>query len=240
MFRARLGLSGLAGALSVMCMVAATSASAAIKFEWKVGGVVLKAGETKEFTVTADGHTFDFTATAGGASILMLSTEFGVEAGAKIIGGKPSTNEETVVFKGVTVDKPAKCAIESEGSSTGTIKTVPLKTEIVESDTTHEPLILFQPRAGTAFVNLLLLNNGTEVCTLKGVLAALAGNFLGEPLPALTETVNGHIIFEAPTKKFVLSNGTLEEAGLLFGGNAATFTGLALVLLTSGQAYGAF
>jgi hypothetical protein len=241
MSRARLGLLSLIAVLSALAVLSST-ASAAIKFEWKVGGEILKAAESKEFTVTADGHTFDFTGTAAGASVLLLSTEIGVEPGAKIIGGKPGTNEETVVFKGVTVDKPAKCVVETDGGSVaGEVKTVPLKTEIVESDTTHEPLILFQPKAGTTFVNLLFLNKGTEECVLKNILAAVTGNILAEPLPALTETVNGHLVFPEPAlKTFVLSNGTLESAGLVFAANEAKLTGLTLVLLKSGQAYGAF
>jgi hypothetical protein len=239
MSRARLGLLSLIAVLSALAVLSST-ASAAIKFEWKVAGEPLAAGESKEFTATADGHTFDFSGTAAGASTLLLSTEIGVLAGAKIIGGKPGTNEEIVIFKGVTVDKPAKCVVESEGLPAGIVQTVLLHTEIVESDVTHEPLILFGPKAGTAFVNLLFLNKGTEECVIKGVLAPVTGNILAEPLPALTETKNGHLVFEAPTKKFVLSNGTLEEAGLVFGGNAASLSGLSLVLLTSGQSYGAF
>jgi hypothetical protein len=240
MFKARFGLLGLV-AVSAAFSVLTPSASAGIKFEWKVGGEILKAGESKEFTTTADGHTFDFTATAAGASLLMLSTEIGVLAGAKIIGGKPGTNEEVVIFKGVTVDKPAKCTVESEGLPAGTVQTVLLKTEIVESDVTHEPLILFQPKIGAAFTNLLFLNKGTEECVIKNVLAVLGGNILAEPLPALTETVKGHLVFPEPAlKTFVLSNGTLESAGLVFAANEAELTGLALVLLNSGQAYGAF
>jgi hypothetical protein len=239
MFKARFGLLGLVVMLSGFAVLA-SSASAAIKFEWKVGGEPLKAAESKAFTVTADGHTFDFTFTAAGVGTLLLSTEVGVLAGAKIIGGKPGTDEEIVIFKGVTVDKPAKCVVESEGLPAGIVQTVLLHTEIVESDTTHEPLILFTPKAGSVFVNLLFLS-GTETCPIAGALAAVAGNILGEPLPALTETVNGHLVFPEPAlKTFVLSNGTLEEAGLLLAGNPARLTGLTLRLLTSGQAYGAF
>jgi hypothetical protein len=239
MFKARFGLVGLVVMLSGFAVLA-SSASAGIKFEWKVGGAKLEAGESKEFTMTADGHTFDFTGTTAGVSTLLLSTEIGVLAGAKIIGGKPGTGEAIVIFKGITVDKPAKCVVESEGLPAGTVQSVVLKAEIVESDTTHEPLTLFQPKAGTGFVNLLFLS-GTETCPIAGVLASVTGNFLGEPLPALTETVNGHLVFPEPAPKtFVLSNGTLEEAGLLFAGNALKQTGLTLVLLKSGQAYGAF
>jgi hypothetical protein len=191
MFRLRFVLLGVVGVVSVVGL-SVSSASAAIKFEWKVGGAVLKAGETRGFTTTSDGHVFDFHGTAAGAGILFLSSEVSVESGAEIIGGKPGTEKATVLFKGVTVDSPAKCTIESEGSPTGTIQTFALKTEIVESEGTHEPVILFSPEGGTSnFFNLLLLNKGTEECVLKNVLASFTGNFLGTPLPALTETLNG-------------------------------------------------
>ncbi len=240
MSRARLGLLSLTVVLSALAILSST-ASATIKFEWKVGGVLLKTGESREFTTTADGHTFDLSGTIAGAATLLLSTEIEVEKGAKIIGGKPGTNEETVIFKGVTVAKPAKCSAESEGSPNGTVKTVPLKTQIVESSTTHEPVILFQPNSGTTFTNILLLNKGTEECVVKGQLAIVRGNLLGEPLPALTETLNGHLVFPSPAlKTFVLSSGTAEEAGLIFGPGAGTLTGLALVILTTDEIYGAF
>jgi hypothetical protein len=239
MLRLRFVLLGVVGMLSVVAM-SVSSASAAIKFEWKVGGAALKAGETRGFTTTSDGHTFDLHASVAGASILFLSREISVEPGAEIIGGKPGTDEETVLFKGVTVDNPAKCAIESEGSPVGTIQTQPLKTEIVESEGTHEPVILFSPKTGSDFVNLLLLNNGAETCVLNKVLGSWTGNFLVTPLPALTETLNGALDFESPNSNFVLSNGTLEKAGVLFAGNAFTFTGLTLVVLTTDEKYGAF
>jgi hypothetical protein len=237
--KTRLGLLSLVAVLSTLAVLA-SSASAAIKYEWKVGGVVLKAGETRGFTTTSDGHTFDLHGSVAGASILFLSSEVSVEPGAEIIGGKPGTNEETVLFKGVTVENPAKCAVESEGSPTGTVQTQALKTEIVESEGTHEPVILFSPKVGSDFVNLLLLNNGAEICALNKVLGSVTGNLLATPLPALTETLNGDLDFESPNSNFVLSSGTLQKAGLLFAGNAATLTGLTLVILTTDEKYGAF
>jgi hypothetical protein len=237
--KTRLGLLSLVAVLSTFAVLA-SSASAAIKFEWKVNEKTLAAGETRGFTTTSDGHVFDLKGTAGGAGILLTSSEVSVESGAEIIGGKPGTNKETVLFKGVTVGNPAKCAVESEGSPTGTVQTSKLKTEIVESEGTHEPVILFSPESGSDFVNLLLLNKGTEECVLKNVLASVTGNLLATPLPALTETLNGDLDFESPNSNFVLSNGTLQKAGLLFAGNAATLTGLTLVILTTDEPYGAF
>jgi hypothetical protein len=237
--KTRLGLLSLVAVLSTFAVLA-SSASAAIKFEWKVKEKLLAAGETRGFTTTSDGHVFDFHSSVAGAGILLLSSEVSVESGAEIIGGKPGTNKETVLFKGVTVANPLKCAVESEGLPPGTVQTFALKTEIVESEGTHEPVILFSPESGSNFVNLLLLNKGTEECVLKNVLASVTGNLLATPLPALTETLNGDLDFESPNSNFVLSNGTLEKAGLSFEGNTAFLTGLTLVILTTDEKYGAF
>jgi hypothetical protein len=240
MFRLRLVLLSLVAVLSVGAMLA-SSASAAIKFEWKVGGLALAAGQSREFTTTSDGKEFLFKVSLAGIASEFLSSEVSVEPGAKIIGGKPGTNEETVVFKGVKVNKPANCGIESEGSPLGTIKTNALHTEIVESEGTHEPVILFSPKTGTTFVQLLFLNVGTEKCGgIGNILANLNGTFLAQPLPTLTETLNGDLDFEAPNSNFLLSNGTLDKAGLLVAGHSATFTGLELVVLKTDEKYGAF
>jgi hypothetical protein len=241
MSKARLVLLSLVAVLSFAVM--ASSASAAIKFEWKVGGKVLGEGESREFTATSDGHSFDLHSSLAGVNILLLSSEVGVKAGAKIFGGNPGTNLETVIFKGVTIDTP-KCVVESEGASPGVVETHPILTQIVSNDLTPaEPLILFNPDSTTSsvFVSLLLLNkSSTETCAIAG-LANVTGNILALPLPQLVETLNGDLDFEAPDTHFVLSNGTLESAGLIFGpGNAATLTGLTLVILTTDEKYGAF
>ena len=239
MSKTRIGLLSLIAILATLALTATTS-SAAISFEWKVGGKILEAGKTKEFTTTSDGHTFDLHGTVAGAEALLLSHEIEVAPGAKIIGGKPGTNEETVIFKGVTVDKPEKCAVESEGSPTETVKTNLLHTEIVESEEPHEPLVLFAPKTGTIFAPILFLNRGTETCAIKGALANLTGTLLAQPLPVLTEALDGDLDFEAPTKNFFLSNGTLDKAGLVFAGNAATLTGLSVAILTTDENVGVF
>ena len=139
------------------------------------------------------------------------SKEISVEPGSKIIGGKPGTSEGTLVVKDVTVDKPEECAVESERAPTGTVKMNSGHTEIVESEETHEPLILFAPKTGSVFVSILFLNNGTEVCSEEGVLANVTGSVLARPLPSLTETLNEYLHFKAPTKNFFLSNGALDK-----------------------------
>ena len=240
MFRSRLGLLSLV--MLAMFAALASSASAAIKFQWKVGGNILQAGETRSFQISSDGKTFDLHGSVAGAAVLFLSKEIEATVGSLISGGTPGTNEETVILKGVTVDNPARCVVESEGSPTGTIRTNLLHTEIVESEETHEPLILFVPKAGTVFVSLLLLNKSTtEPCAVTApLLANITGTLLAQPLPQLTEVLNQDLDFEAPTKDFFLSNGTLDTAGLVFAGNAATLTGLALVTLNTTEKFGAF
>ena len=239
MFRSRLGLFSLAAMLATFAVLA-SSASAAIKFEWKVGGKTLGAGESREATTNSDGRAFSIRATVAGAEALLLSSELSVEPGSKIIGGKPGTGEGTLVLKGVTVDKPEKCAAESEGAPTGTVKSNPTLSQIVESEEPHEPLVLFAPKTGTIFAPILFLNRGTETCAIKGALANLTGTLLAQPLPVLTEALDGDLDFEAPTKNFFLSNGTLDKAGLVFAGNAATLTGLSVAILTTDENVGVF
>jgi hypothetical protein len=243
MSKTKLGLLSLITVLSALALLA-PSAGAIIKFQWKVGGKTLaEAAETREFLVTSDGRAFDLNGSAGGVGVLLLSNVIEVEKGAVIIGGKPGTNKETVIFRNVTVDKPTGCLVESEGSPAGVVKTNPLKTEIVESEETHQPLILFKPEnVGSPFVSLLILKNGAETCLLTGSLGNVTGNILAEPLPQLTEVLTQHLVFEPSTKEFLLNpgGGTINKAGLVFAGNPATLSGLVLVLLEKHELFGAF
>jgi hypothetical protein len=238
MSKARLMLLSLMAVLVVVA-VSASSASAAITFQWKVGGSTLKAGESRTFNINNDGKTFDLRGIVGGAAALFLSTEVSVEPGARIIGGQPGTNLEVVLFRGVTVHKPLKCGI----GNGGVIKTVPLTTEIVESATaekgTGEPLILFRPETGNTFAIFELTNKGAEECKFGNIPFEVGGTILGLPLP-IGEVLRQNLIFEAQTKEYRNVKNEFKKAGLLFGGVAATLTGLTLVLLTSDEAFEAF
>jgi hypothetical protein len=239
MLRARLVTLGLVAAILGLGALA-SSASAAIKFEWLVGGKLLAAGEERLFFATSD-KTFDINGSIAGAGVLLLSSE--VLAHGDIIGGKPGTNFELIRFENVTVDKPAKCLVETDQQVPvpDRIQTNLLKSEIVESDPGGEPLILYSPAvAGSAFASFLFLNQGTEKCPLAGVLASITGNVLAEPLPALADVLTQDLDYEAKTKNFFLSTGALDKAGLLLGGNAATLTGLLLVTLFSDELFGIF
>jgi hypothetical protein len=240
MSRARFMLLGLAVAMTALAMFASSASAATISFVWQVDGHRLVSGsETKEFDVTTDGKTFDLAGTVAGAAALLLSTEVSVEKGAHIIGGVPGTNEEVVVFKGVTVDKPAKCAVVGK-----TVKTKALKTEIVEGAKTKEGNgevdILFVPKEGETFAEFELENNGTETCPLAGAKPAVTGSILALPLPQKTEVLAQNYDFEAITKEYRNFKNEFKTAGLVFGGNPATLTGLVLVLLTSDEKWGPF
>jgi hypothetical protein len=71
MSRVRLVLLSLMAVLSVGALLA-SSASAAINFEWNVGGKALAAGEHRTFEVNNDGKVFALKGTAGGAPALLL------------------------------------------------------------------------------------------------------------------------------------------------------------------------
>jgi hypothetical protein len=243
MSRARLLLLSLVAVLSV-AGVSASTASAKISFEWFVGGTLLGAGQTREFHVNNDGKIFDFHSKLLGINVLLLSNSISVKKGATIIGGKPGTNEETVVFSNVTVDPPLqKCVAETGGIANptpGVIETKPLKTEIVESEN-GEVLILFTPKvAGEPFVEIKFLNKGTEECAGNGVSAPVTGSILGLPLPQRTEVLRQNLVFEAADKNFILASGALNTAGLKFGAEPATLTGLTLILLTNDANFGPF
>jgi hypothetical protein len=241
MSRARLMLLGLAVAITAIAVSASAASAATISFVWSVDGQQLRSGsETKEFDVKSDGKTFDLAGTVGGAAALLLSTEVSVEKGAHIIGGIPGTNEETVVFSGVTVDRPAGCAVKG-----GKVKTVLLKTEIVEGaknkEGNGEVDILFVPKVGEQFAEFELENKGAETCKAAELgLLTVTGSVLNLPLPQKAEALAADLDSEAVTKEYRNSKNEFKTVGLKFGGNTATLTGLVLVLLTSDEKWGAF
>jgi hypothetical protein len=239
MSRARLVLLSLVAALSAFA-VSAASASA-ISFEWHVNGTLLAAGQNRTFDVTSDGKTFILKGSPSGVVSELLSNSISVQNGAKILGGSPGTNEETVEFNGVTVDKPKECAVVG-----GKIKTAPLTTEIVESSNgttgTGEVYILFTPQTPTTFAEFVLTNkSATETgCAANGLVTSVNGSLLGLALPQRAEATLTDLDFEPASKKYRNVKGENKEAKLEFGGAASTLSGLALVLLTSKEPFGAF
>jgi hypothetical protein len=242
MSRTRLLLLTSMATLATVAMPAAT-ASAKISFEWFVGGSLLKEKETRAFTVRSDGKLLDLHSKFLGINWLLLSSEVSVGSGAQIIGGRPGTNLETVVFKGVTVDPPLqKCVAETGGITkpvAGTIETRPLKTEIVEGEN-GEVLILFTPEGGGNFTEILFLNKGIEECAANNALFSLTGSFLALPLPQKAEVLRQDLDFEAAEKTYFNSAGTLGTGGIKAGTEPFTLTGLTLIVLASNAVFGAF
>ncbi len=237
MSRAKLVLLGVMAALSVVA-VAASSASA-ISFQYHVNGGPLASGTSKEFDVNTDGAVSKLLGTVSGTKSELLSNKIKVQAGAKIFGGVPGTNEETVEFESVIVDKPAKCAVENEK-----VTTAALKSEIVEGASSKtgngEVDILFTPKTGTVFATINFVNKGTEECLLKGQKPAVTGTILALSLPQAAEATNNDLDYEANTKEYKNSAGAFNTATLKFAGESATLTGLTLVLLVSKEKFGAF
>jgi hypothetical protein len=243
MSKTRFRLLSCVTALSVLGLSAGT-ASAKISFEWFVGGSLLKEKETRAFDGSSDGHTFDFHTRLLGINVLMLASSASLRSGTVIAGGRPGGGEGTIAITGVTVDPPLqKCVAETGGIANptpGVVETVPLKGEIVEGEN-GEVLILFTPKVvGEHFVELKFLNKGTEECAANGVSAAVTGSILGLLSPQRTEVLRGDLVFEAAEHNFFLASGALNTAGLKFGTEVATITGLALVLLTNDAIAGAF
>jgi hypothetical protein len=99
--------------------IAATAAQATEGPLYKVEGVRLAEGATKEIIAeTAPGSKWHFE----GGGIVVNCTKNSVIKGAKIIGEKPknaATSEETVLFEGCTVEKNgAGCKVEKERVTT--------------------------------------------------------------------------------------------------------------------------
>jgi hypothetical protein len=210
---------------------------------WKVGGTKLEGFQTRGVTAATDGKNVDFHSTIAGVGVLLLSKEVEFEKGATLDGGKPGSGEAKIVLLGVTVDSPAGCLVETDTAKpeAGVIRTNLLESEIVESQETGEPLIRINPETGDAFAGLLLLDKGAEKCvTGTPILATLTGSVLARPLPLLAEALRQALDFEAPTKNFLLNNGTLDKAGLSLAGNPATLTGSLLLVLTTDEIFGAF
>jgi hypothetical protein len=111
-----------------------------------------------------------------------------------------------------------------------------LKGEIVEGEN-GEVLILFTPRA-QPFTTILLLGGS---CVGTNIPAEVTGSILALPSPQRTEVLRGDLVAEPMGgNTFFSVSGALGTAGLSFGGNVATLTGLTLMLLTSDQVAGIF
>jgi hypothetical protein len=233
--RAKLLFLSMVAVLSAVTL-SAPWASAHISFEWFVGGNLLAAGETRTFDLDTDGHTFDLHSSIAGSVILLLSNKINVEKGL-ILGGRPGTNEETLVFENVTSDSPANCTVESlPKPESGKLRTKVLKSEIVEGEG-GEVLMVFAPKEGTIFATLLFL--GTT-CPVANIPENLEGTIAGLPLPQKAEVLRQDIDFLPDEISTLTASGATINTRLTLANETAVLGGLSLFLLTSDAVWGPF
>jgi hypothetical protein len=165
-------------AVMAVVAMAASSASAAIKYEWSVNGTALAANQTVLVTVLVDptAPTVTFKAKLSGATSELKSSTFKSDNESWIAGGKPGTgagagNVGKTLFEKITVVKPANCTVANV--------VVESTAEIVESETGEKALILFKPNSTTGVFAEITYAGGS--CTLNGVTVKVAGSVAAEP-----------------------------------------------------------
>jgi hypothetical protein len=238
--------------------VAASAASAAIKYEWKVGEKPLKVGTAREIKMknksTEDGGKGLFRILGGfdGIGFELTSSKVSFKPATMLLGGKPGTIEGYLVFEGLTVASPKHCAVDG-----GKAETTLLRGEIVESAEssggtvkgTGKPLILFENIDGPKEVFLpLLFENaaGSELeCSFNKYFFNTFGKLLAEPAPNLTEPKVGQLLWDTTaTSRFsyyITSAGAHESGSELSAGASHwEFAGEPEIELVSKEKFGAF
>jgi hypothetical protein len=149
-----------------------------------------------------------------------------------IIGGEPGRSEaEALEYTECSSEKPAQCVVNSLGAPAGTIDTEPLDAELVENAAKTEIENLFLPKSGTKFVGILYSNKGTENCALKGNEFPVEGTSLTLIDPQETESEEQLLLSEPASSAYLNSKGESKTAELTLGGNPATLSGTASVLV---------
>jgi hypothetical protein len=244
--RQKLRTTALLSVLTVLVAGAtASAASAAIQYEWKVGGSPLASGATKEFTVKDKGSgLFTLHMELSGFGIIITSSKLKVQSAAEIAGGKPGAGSETLELEGVKVTNFAGCAVKEieGGKAEGKLTTRPLRTEIVQGAVggvgNGKVDLLFTPKTEK---NALIEFEFTGSCAIKGLIGKVNGSVLAEVSPQKTEAKIGDLIFEAKTKEYQVSDGVFHKAGLYYvAEEPETLTGEAEMELVSKEAFGAF
>jgi hypothetical protein len=150
----------------------------------------------------------------------------GVTSEIKCTGGSSSGEAESaketikasLKYTGCTSAKPAKCEVNSEGGTAGTIETVALRSKLESLQ-----LVLVEPEAGTVFVTLEYKNKGVEECALNAVKFEVTGTQTCEWEAGVTTVISlDHLL-----------NCKATGSNLKFGGNAGTYEGVGHVHLSN-------
>jgi hypothetical protein len=223
--------------------VSASAASAAINFEWKVNGATLPAESSKQIVAKANAaNSFHILVHYAGTALELTSSQVKFASGATIVGGKPGTGKDSLVFESVKVAKPANCTVKESGPEglAETLRTS-LKSEIVEGAKGGNGIgtvdLKLVPTAGNIWTGFEFTGTG---CPVKGVTGLLEGSLLVEVGPQKAEAKVGLLTFEAKTKEYKPATGLAEEVKLESFGKPATLIGGVETELTSKEAFGAF
>jgi hypothetical protein len=152
----------------------------------------------------------------------------------EVEGGKEEKGKEedahirtkSIEFTGCKVVKPeGVCEVSSKGAPAGTIATVGVTGELVESSEGKLEYLL-APTEGTTFAELEL--KGT-FCTIKGT--TIAGTMLTSVGPENEESESGTLKSEPTNREYKVGEKT-SKAELKIGGEPATITGTATEVMT--------
>jgi hypothetical protein len=187
-------------------------------------------GGTKEFSKTLlGGESETIEAKAEGAQVLTASSVelecsgVSVAAGAKIEGGSPGTDTETLIYTGCIRKGHSTCEARTKsGPTAGQIETLPLKSELVyRTKALTSTDTLFVPVTPSKFVEVEL--KGTECGSITS--GTVEGSVAVENEAGLH--VEGILTAPAtPIKKVFDEHGTEKTVGLkAFGFLTASYVG---------------
>jgi hypothetical protein len=196
----------------------ASAASAATLFEWKVGGVKLKSGESKEVTLgITEPKAMVWHYGCCGVAMEATFSKVSVQSGAKLSGGKPGQFEGVLEFTGVKYNHKA-CEIAHEK-----LVTEPLVGEIVESAAegkgTGKIELLLAPRNKNYW---MVVEFASECVGAKTV--DVSGSLLAEVQPQAKEEKKDKLVFDTTTAEYntggeyKTASGEFKRAGLVGGG----------------------
>jgi hypothetical protein len=216
----------------------ASSMSSAVEGPFfKVNGKTLGAGEERVLLASAK-ENFRLEAKALLVTITCTGLSLPDPANRQIIGqaaGNGDTSREVIHFTGCTqTGNGTECEVVNKLTIT-----LPLFNLLGYGNAarTGTVLVLFEPIIGTVLAHLFF--TGTN-CKLPQIL--VSGSVVGVarvggvpvPIGGGTETLHGEVAFPHPNLIFIERSGVLKhvKAGLtIAGGNAATLTGVALLLV---------
>jgi hypothetical protein len=213
----------------------------------KANGAVLKAGET--IGITAKAKTGSTQVLSGGGHVVNCHA-VAVLAGAKLEGGEPGTDSETLSYSNCELEgrKTSECEVMNVGGTGGTIVTKALKSKLAfgsaakataEESANNGTVTVFEAATGTVFVKLVFTgtNCGTvpSPTTVKGGVVVTNEEGAAEPEIAFTHVLKA----TGATKYWVNNGGVVEEktvTRLEAFGVGATYLGE--VEVTGGEEFG--